>query len=311
MSPPSAGSEQAPQPRPKGPQQRTTPRAQLAQHAQFADVSPEVGVLDEEAFAAASAADPDAALTMLAEMATATDVNLRAAAKRLAARLVLDLGRAGAPRNRGVRRLRAVSAERGGDLDMDASMDAVLDAQVQRRRPGLDELTARDWGRPDLALCLLVDCSGSMGGARLAAAALTAGACAWRAPGEHAILAFAREVTVLREMDSQRPPSTVVDAVLALRGHGVTGLSAALRAALQQLALSRAQRRVVVLLSDCRSTDSDDDPVAVASRIPELVVLAPADDAEQAAEFAGRCGARWTPLAGVADAPSALTELLR
>ena len=311
MSPPSAGSEQRPRPRPSGPQQRTTARAQLAQHAQFTDVSPEVGVLDEEAFASASAADPDAALIMLADMTTATDTALRAAAKRLAARLVLDLGRAGAPRNRGTRRLHAVPAERGGDLDVDASMDALLEARGQRRHPGLDELTAREWGRPDLALCLLVDCSGSMGGARLAAAALTAGACAWRAPGEHAVLSFAREVTVLREMDSQRPPSTVVDAVLALRGHGVTALTVALRAATQQLARSRAQRRVVVLLSDCRSTDSDDDPVAVASMIPELVVLAPADDAVQAAEFASRSGARWAPLAGVADAPATLNELLR
>lgn len=268
-------------------------------------------MLDEEAFASALAADPDAALTLLAEMATATDAALRAAARRLAARLVLDLGRTGVPRNRGTRRLRPVSAERGGDLDLDASMEVLLDARAQRRPPGLDELTARDWGRPALALCLLVDCSGSMGGARLAAAALTAGACAWRAPGEHAVLSFAREVTVLRAMDSVRPPSTVVDAVLALRGHGITALAAALRAAHQQLARSRAERRVVVLLSDCRATDAENGLLAVASALPELVVLAPADDAEQAAEFASRCGARWAPLAGVADAPAVLTELLR
>ena len=311
MSPPSAGNEQSPRQRPRGPQQRTTGRAQLAQHAQFAQVSPEVGVLDEEAFAAASAADPDGALTMLADMATATDETLRAAARRLAARIVLDLGRNGAPRNRGTRKLRRVTAERGGDLDVDASMDALLDARAQGRRPMLEELTAREWGRPELALCLLVDCSGSMGGARLAAAALTAGACAWRAPGEHAVLSFAREVTVLRPMDSQRPPSTVVDSVLALRGHGVTRLTSALRAAQEQLARSRAERRVVVLLSDCRATDSDDDPVAVAARLPELVVLAPADDGEQAAEFAARSGARWAPLTGVADTPAVLAELLR
>lgn len=268
-----------------------------------------MGALDEDAFDAALAGDPDAALTLLAEMATATDERLRAAARRLASRIVLDRTRMGKPRSRGVRRLRRVSADRGGDLDVDASMDALLDARAQHRGPALEELTARDWGAPELALCLLVDSSGSMGGARLAAAALTAGACAWRAPGDHAVLSFAREVTVLRAMDSQRPAAAVVDAVLTLRGFGVTSLATALRAAQEQLTRTRADRRVVVLLSDCRATD-EDDPLVVAASIPELVILAPADDCEQAAELARRCGARWAPLHGIADAPMALAELL-
>lgn len=248
-------------------------------------------------------------MMLLAEMATATDERLRAAARRLAARIVLDRTRTGVARSRGTRRLRRVSADRGGDLDLDSSMEELLDARAQGRGPALEELTAREWGAPELALCLLVDSSGSMGGARLAAAALTAGACAWRAPGDHAVLSFAREVTVLRPMDSRRPAAGVVDAVLGLRGFGLTALATALRAAQGQLVRTRAERRVVVLLSDCRSTD-EEDPVDVAVRIPELVVLAPADDCEQAEEFARRCGARWAPLRGVADAPTVLAELL-
>jgi Mg-chelatase subunit ChlD len=113
-----------------------------------------------------------------------------------------------------------VPADREGDLDLDASLTAIADARAARRPVGLDELRARAWARPTLALCLLVDASGSMGGARLAAAALTAAACAWRAPGEHAVLAFARDVTALRPMDSRRPLTEVVDRVLALRGFG-------------------------------------------------------------------------------------------
>lgn len=266
-------------------------------------------MLDEEAFAEAMAADPDAALTLLATMASATDEKLRRAARRLAARIVLDLARKGVPLGRGVGRLRSVPADRGGDLDVDASLDAVLAGRAQRRPPDVEDLVARQWARPELALCLVVDRSGSMGGERLAAAALAAGACAWRAPGDHAVLAFAREVQVLRAMGSERPATAVVDAVLSLRGHGTTALTAALVAAAEQLERTRAARRVVVLLSDCRTTDSDD-PVHVARRLPELVVLAPAADTEQAADFASRCGARWAPLQGAADAPAALRELL-
>jgi Mg-chelatase subunit ChlD len=275
----------------------------------FAEVSPEVGVLDEDAFDAALADDPDAALALLAELATATDERLRAAARRLAARLVLDLARRGRPSGRGIGRLRSAPAEAGGDLDLDASMDAVLSARVQDRAPELDELVGRQWARPELALCLLVDRSGSMGGERLAAAALTAAACAWRAPGDHAVLAFAREVEVLSPMGSDRPTSAVVDALLSLRGHGTTALETALRAASAQLERTRAARRVVVLLSDCRTTDPVD-PVAVARRLPELIVLAPGEDSEQAEDLARRSGARWAALHGPADAPAALAALL-
>ena len=268
-----------------------------------------MGELDEEAFSELLGEDPDNALALLAEMGRATDATLRALARRLAARIALDRTRRTAPRTRGVSRMRSVRADRGGDLDLDASMDAVLAARAGGTAPALEDLVARQWGRPELAVCLLVDTSGSMGGARLAAAALTAAACAWRAPGEHAVLAFARDVTVLRPMTSQRPGGEVVDAVLRLRGHGVTSLATALGAAGSQLAASRAERRVVVLLSDCRATD-EQDPVPVAAALPELVVLAPADDAEQAQAFALAAGARCAAVAGASDAPAALAELL-
>jgi len=268
-----------------------------------------VGELDEDAFADALRQDPDAALTLLVDLVSATDERLRAAARALAGRVVLDRARSGLPRRSGIGKLRRQSAELGGDLDVDASLDGLLEARASRRRPGADALVAVDWGRPELALCLLVDTSGSMGGERLAAAALTAAACALRAPGDHAVLSFDREVTVVRPMDSARPPYAVVDDVLALRGHGVTSLTAALTAAGEQLSRTRASRRVVILLSDCRSTD-EQDPTAAARALPELVVISPADDSDEAAALAARAGARWLPLAGAADAPTVLRELL-
>jgi len=65
----------------------TTGRAELAaRHPALQEVSPEVGRLDEDAFAQLLAADPDAALALLADLARATDRRLREAAQRLAAR---------------------------------------------------------------------------------------------------------------------------------------------------------------------------------------------------------------------------------
>lgn len=272
-------------------------------------MSPEVGELDEDALAAALGEDPDAALALLAEMSNATDELLRAHARRLAARLVLDRVRTGRTARRGIGRPRLVPADRGGDLDLDASFDAVIGASAEGRAAHLDELRARDWGRPELALCLLVDDSGSMTGARLAASAMVAAACAIRAPAEHAVLAFARDVRPLRRLQETLPAGTVVERVLRLRGHGVTGLAGALRAGSEALAAARATRRVVVLLSDCRATD-DQDPVPAARAVDELIILAPRADGDAAAELAAASNARWATLERVDAAPSLLSDLL-
>jgi Mg-chelatase subunit ChlD len=266
-------------------------------------------VLDEDGFDGMFRDDPDRAMTLLVEMSAATDERLRAAARRLAQQFVLDVARRGVARGRGTGKLRRRSADLGGELDLDASMPALIDATATGRVPRADELAARYWARPELALCLLIDTSGSMTGPRLAAAALTAAACAWRAPDEHAIVSFARTATVIRPLWSVQARTAVVDAVLALRGHGVTALASGLMAAAEQLAASRAARKVVVLLSDCRATDGED-PLPAARTCEELLVLAPADDCEQAAQFARQAGARWRPMSGAAAAPAALAALL-
>ena len=285
-------------------------RVDLARrHERFADVSPQVGTVDDEALQRALREDPSAALELLADLTIATDARLRAQAKRLARAIVLERAKAGRSRARGTSRLRAVPADQGGDLDVDASLDSIAAARAVGRTPGLDELVARDWGRPDLAVCLLVDASGSMSGARLAAAALTAAACAWRAPAEFAVLSFARDVRVHRALTAPVGAGVVVERLLGLRGHGVTSLANALQAAGRQLGAARASRRITVLLSDCRATD-DVDPVPVAGTLDELLVLAPADDCAEAGEFAAWVGARWEPMAGAADAPAALARLL-
>ena len=89
----------------------------------------------------------------------------------------------------------------------------------------------------------------------------------------------------------------------------MTRLADALKAAHEQLARARARRRIVILLSDCRSTD-EDDTIETACRLPELIILAPADDHEQAAQLAGLCGARWAPIGHPLEVAALLDQLL-
>lgn len=288
----------------------TASRRELARHDGFEQVSPEVGVLDEGAFDRQMADDPDEALALLADLTGATDVRLRELARRLAGRVVVDVARRGPARRRGPGRLRHVPADRSlGDLDLDQALEPLALARSRGEVPALDELRSREWGRPRLALCLVVDRSGSMGGERLATAAVAAATCLWRAPDDAGVVAFSDRAVVVASQGGERPAESVVEDLFRLRGHGTTDLALALRTAAGQLSRSAATRKVAVVLSDCRATTGDD-PAAAAAGLDEVVVVAPADDPADAGAFAGAIGARWVTVAGPADVPRALAEAL-
>lgn len=260
-------------------------------------------MLDEDAFADAFDEDRDEALAMLADLTGATDERLRVLARRLAGRVVVDLGRVGPERRRGVGRLRRMPLRHAeGDIDLDASLDGVISADP-------DGLHVGAWQRPSTALCLLVDRSGSMSGERLAAAAVAASSVLFRSPLDCSVAAFAEDVVVLKAQEELRAPEEVVDDLLRLRGFGVTDLGGALRAAAAQLARSSAGRRIALLMSDCRAT-AGGDPLPHVAGIEELAVLAPRGDTADAAAFADALGARWTELDGVANVPDAITAVL-
>ena len=289
---------------------RTTARRDLAASPGFADVSPQVGELDETAFDDLLSDSPDDALSLLAKLTGAADAELRLLARRLAGRVLLRLGHAGRSETRGIGRLVGAPLDAGRDLDVDASIETL--AGAAGRRMSASELRATRWARPSAALSLVIDRSGSMSGDRLASAALAAAAVALRSEGDFSVVAFSSEVLVLKAQETPRDVADVVDVVddvLALRGHGATDLELALREARTQVARSRSSRSVVVLLSDCRST-AGTDPLGVARSIDRLIVVAPDDDADDARAFAAAAGAELVLIAGPASIPSALSSAL-
>jgi len=288
---------------------QTTSRRELAKHQGFDDVSPGLGELDTQAFEKALGDNADEALGMLADLTGATDKVLREQAKRLAGRLVIDVARSGPVHTRGVGRLRnAPATDAMGDLDLDASLEPLLIARATGTTPALDDLRVTEWARPDTALSLVVDRSGSMGGARLAAAAVAAAACSWRAPNDWSLLAFSSSVIVIKDQTTFRSPGDIVDDIFCLRGHGTTDVALALKASRDLLATSRAKRRLTILLSDGRPTTGED-PVDIARTLDELCIIAPAEDCEDAAELADAVGARWVPLVGPAGVPAAFQSV--
>lgn len=266
-------------------------------------------MLDEQAVEESLAERPDETLAMLGDLTGATDERLRALARRLAGRIVIGMARADAARRRGIGKMRSLPMdETGGDLDLDASIETLQLASATGTAPRADELTVRTWARPDVAICLLVDRSGSMSGDRLAAAAIAAAATAERAPDDFSILAFSDKVMILKGQDQRRSVDDVVEDVFRLRGHGPTDLALALRVAASQLAHSNAQHRRVVLLSDCRPTQGTE-PEREAGALDEIHVIAPADDPADAEAFARAVGARFATLSGPSAIPSVFAQL--
>lgn len=302
-------------PRPRSaPDERQVARRELESAPGFEQISPEVGQVDEQALRDALSDDVDGTVALMARMRRATDPALRAEAERLSARLIFDRVARARPDRSGIhRRLRSVG-RLDGDLDLDASLDRIVDARAQARPVSLDELVSSHWSRSSLGLVLLLDRSGSMSGERLANASVLTAACALQMPDEFAVLAFGHDVVTLRDLHDPAPGADVVDRVLRLVGHGETGLTNALTRAGQVLAGSRASRRMVVLLSDCRISAAGGEEVSAAVRaaraIDELVVLAPADDSCDAHEFARLAGAQCVEFADARSAPDALDSLL-
>ncbi len=284
-------------------------REMQMRHEAFDDVSPEVGELDEEAFAALMAEDPDAAAAMLADMALATDRDLRAAAKRLACRVFIQVGRVGTTRSRGTRRL-AHNRRSDGDLDLDRT----LDRWTGQWPPATEDLVTRTWTGHRRAVCLVVDSSGSMNGLGVAIAAVAAAGVVLASDEklETSVITFAAEVSELQRLGQRRSAEDLVGQLVSLRGHGMTDLAGALQAARTQLLPSVADERVVVLLSDCLQTTGAPPATALAG-IDRLHVLCPLpnEESEAAARALAAKGAgRAEMVRTLTDIGPALTRLL-
>ena len=291
---------------------RTNSRSEMQhQHGQrFDEASPDVGQVDEQSIVERAGLDPDTTVPMLADMANATDVRLRAEARRLAARILLRMAKAGPAPRRGVRRMVRDLDALAGDLDLDATIER-SDGLAPHTGEGL--VTQR-WSAAERSICLLVDRSGSMSGKGLATAAMAA-ASVVTAAGERAdcsVIVFAKDSIVLQRQGQRRPPEELLGDILTLRGKGVTDLALALRAARRELSKSPARERIVILLGDGLATEGDD-PLRAMRGIDRLHVLGTSDDPESTeatAQLAARGNGRVRTVTSLRDLPVALNALL-
>ena len=283
-------------------------RQQMTAIEHFDELSPEVGELDEHVMDRLLADSPDKAVSLLVTLGDAVDPELRAKARRVAERIVIDIARRGRSAGK-VGRLRSLPLRDGGDLDVDAAVESL--AESGGSLVDADMMRVIDWERPDTAVCLVIDRSGSMKGEALASAALGSGRSRSSGPCISAVIAFSGTAEVVRSMVTSAHASTdgVVDAVLSLKGHGTTNVSDGLRAAITEHEAARCGRHLTVLLSDCRDR-AIDEAVPFAQSLEELVIVSPADDIADAQCFADVTGAAVVGVEGPHDVARALDEVL-
>jgi Mg-chelatase subunit ChlD len=273
-----------------------------------------VGALDAAALAGVMDEDLDEGVSLLVDLSRATDPRLRDAARRLAASLVVPAARVPGPSTGGGSARLATVRDAGVDLDLDATLERLGDHPSLRA----EDLRWRGWRKPGRAVVLLVDASGSVEGAPLSTAVVTAGALAARASAslseEIAVVAFWSRAVVLRHMRDPSPPSSVLVRLLGLRGGDTTDLAGGLRTALGQAVLSSASRRDVIVLTDGMANEGSD-PVAVAAtagpvRVHVLGLSPDREAVEACAALAGAGGGRAITLSRAAEAPAAVADLL-
>jgi magnesium chelatase subunit D len=289
---------------------RTRSRAELAAgHPDMADVSPEVGQLDEQALDDLRRRDPDAAAALLADLTTATDPALRERARRLAARVFVRMARSGPPARRGYRKIVPLPGLAEADLDLDRTLE-----RAAGRPRAAEDFVVRDWRAVRPAACLLIDQSGSMRGRSIALAAVAAAAAALAAASraDCSVVAFNRDAIVLQAQGRPLPARRLVTDILSLRAHGTTNLELALRAAAAQLARTAAPERLVIVMSDCLAT-AGGDPLGALGGIDRVHVLGTSTDpesVERCRELARRARGRYLPATTFAEVGAGLAAML-
>ena len=103
-------------------------RQQMAAIEHFNELSPEVGELDEQAMDRLLADNPDDAMSLLITLGDAVDAELRAKARRLAERIVIDIARRGRAVRGKVGRLRSLPLRDTGDLDIDVAVESIAES---------------------------------------------------------------------------------------------------------------------------------------------------------------------------------------
>jgi uncharacterized protein with von Willebrand factor type A (vWA) domain len=160
-------------------------------------------------------------------------------------------------------------------------------------RPGLDEIDVEETlencmnlgklGYYDLvmvdkrqkkrAVVLIIDVSNSMQMYKILIAVLAVGVLALHLRGEHyAILAFNKDVKIIKEMEEEQPIEALLEKMLDLKPEGATDIRKGLEKGSEQLMKNMAQEKIAIIATDGWATMGGD-PIHIAGKMERLHVI--------------------------------------
>ncbi len=194
-------------------------------------MSPELGEFDADAFAELWSESPDVAATLALGCARATDERLRDAALTAARQLVIRLASAHHQSRSGVAK-RRVLRNVEGDLDLDASVDAIIHTKLLSTQPSVEDLMMSTWRTSDRHIVVAIDTSGSMTPVQVLIGCVAAASLVQRSP-ETSVLAFSSRPMWVNPPHTRAELAGVFDTLISLKPAGATNLASALRAGIR------------------------------------------------------------------------------
>jgi Mg-chelatase subunit ChlD len=194
------------------------------------------------------------------------------------------------------------------ELDIDATVERLM------AKPYLtyEDLIVMERERRQRAFVLILDCSGSMKGRKMAMAALAAASLALniQRTDEYAVVLFTEDTELAKGVRQPVRFRRVVRHILRIAPEGCTDIALGLRDGLRELRRSQAQDKTGILLSDgWRNMGSD--PLTVARRFSRLHVIGlPGGDSTACDEIAAAGRGQFVPVHELADVPHAVRTCL-
>lgn len=194
--------------------------------------------------------------------------DVRALAVKIASRLIINIARQIADTGYRSGELRLVRGfADGSEIELDRSLERYTE---QPELGILESLVSYRRHRERRAFVMLLDHSYSMKGFKIILAAITAAAIAYHFKQDYAVLAFSRQVSVLKGIDDGTGPEELLQKLFALELQGDTNVRQALRSGLDQV--DRFERKAGLLLTD-GAWNQGGDPLEVAVLYDKLSVI--------------------------------------
>ncbi|MHB9093726.1 MAG: VWA domain-containing protein [Eubacteriales bacterium] len=193
---------------------------------------------------------------------------VQALAVKIASRLIIKIARqiADTGYRSGKLKLARGFAD-GTEIELDRSLENYIEDPVIGI---LENIVSYTRQRERKAFVVMLDHSYSMKGLKIILAAITAAAIAQHFKQNYAVLAFSNRVTVLKALEDNTGPETVLERLFALELRGDTDVRLVLEEGLKQV--NKFERKMGLILTD-GAWNQGGDPLVVAARYDKLSVI--------------------------------------